>query len=87
MRRVAPHLQGMTLVGVGAAFDFLSGTKAQAPAWIQRSGLEWLFRLFHEPRRLWRRYLFNNPAYLVLLARQVAATRLRRRSQSSQKID
>lgn len=87
MRRVAPHLQGMTLVGVGAAFDFLSGTKAQAPAWIQRSGLEWLFRLFHEPRRLWRRYLFNNPAYLVLLARQVAATRLKRRSQTSQKLD
>ncbi len=87
MRRVAPQLQGVTLVGVGAAFDFLSGTKAQAPGWIQRAGLEWLFRLFHEPRRLWRRYLFNNPAYLALLARQVAATRLRNAARKPRKTD
>lgn len=87
MLRVTPHLQGVALVGVGAAFDFLSGTKAQAPGWIQRAGLEWLFRLFHEPHRLWRRYLFNNPAYLALLARQVAATRLKGLNLTSRKSD
>jgi N-acetylglucosaminyldiphosphoundecaprenol N-acetyl-beta-D-mannosaminyltransferase len=58
------------LVGVGAAFDFLSGRKPQAPRWMQRSGLEWLFRLATEPRRLWRRYLVNNTAFLWALARR-----------------
>ncbi len=53
------------LVGVGAAFDFLSGAKRQAPRWIQRSGFEWLFRLACEPRRLWRRYL-QYPRFAVL---------------------
>ncbi len=50
------QLSTPVLIGVGAAFDFLSGKKPQAPRWIQRSGLEWLFRLLSEPRRLWRRY-------------------------------
>jgi N-acetylglucosaminyldiphosphoundecaprenol N-acetyl-beta-D-mannosaminyltransferase len=59
-------LPGMVLVGIGAAFDFLAGTKAQAPKWMQRSGLEWVFRLGTEPRRLWRRYIWNNPAFLAL---------------------
>ena len=45
------------LAGVGAAFDFVAGTAMQAPAWMQENGLEWLFRLTHEPRRLWHRYL------------------------------
>ncbi len=58
----------MPLVAVGAAFDFLAGVKAQAPAWMQQAGLEWLFRLHREPRRLWRRYLFLNPLFLVLWA-------------------
>ncbi len=53
------------LVGVGAAFDFLAGAKRQAPPWIQRCGLEWLFRLALEPRRLWRRYLLGNPRFLT----------------------
>jgi len=56
---MASHLDQLparVLIGVGAAFDFLSGGKPQAPLWIQRSGLEWLFRLASEPRRLWRRY-------------------------------
>lgn len=52
------------LVGVGAAFDFLAGEKAQAPAVMQRAGLEWLFRLASEPRRLWRRYLLGNSRFL-----------------------
>jgi N-acetylglucosaminyldiphosphoundecaprenol N-acetyl-beta-D-mannosaminyltransferase len=58
------------LVGVGAAFDFLAGTKPQASPWIRRAGLEWAFRLAHEPRRLAGRYLRNNPRFAVLLARQ-----------------
>lgn len=77
MRRMAPRLPGVALLGVGAAFDFLAGTKRQAPSWMQRAGLEWLFRLAEEPRRLWRRYLWNNPAYLVLLARQLITEKLR----------
>jgi N-acetylglucosaminyldiphosphoundecaprenol N-acetyl-beta-D-mannosaminyltransferase len=59
------------LVGVGAAFDFLAGTKAQAPRFLQRAGLEWLFRFAAEPRRLWRRYLRHNPRFMALLAAQV----------------
>jgi N-acetylglucosaminyldiphosphoundecaprenol N-acetyl-beta-D-mannosaminyltransferase len=56
------------LIGVGAAFDFLSGEKKQAPMWIQKSGLEWLFRLLTEPKRLWRRYIqYPRFVWLVLL--------------------
>jgi len=57
------------MIGVGAAFDFLSGKKPQAPRWMQRSGLEWLFRLASEPRRLWRRYA-EYPLFLALLLAQ-----------------
>ena len=59
------------LVGVGAAFDFLSGRKRQAPRVIQRSGFEWLFRLVSEPRRLWRRYVLGYPRFVALVAWQV----------------
>jgi N-acetylglucosaminyldiphosphoundecaprenol N-acetyl-beta-D-mannosaminyltransferase len=55
------------MLGVGAAFDFIAGIKQQAPHWMQENGLEWLFRLLSEPRRLWRRYLYNNPRFLWLL--------------------
>lgn len=58
------------VLAVGAAFPLLAGTLPQAPSWMQRFGLEWLFRLLTEPRRLWRRYLLLNPAYLVLVALQ-----------------
>jgi N-acetylglucosaminyldiphosphoundecaprenol N-acetyl-beta-D-mannosaminyltransferase len=54
------------MIGVGAAFDFHSGVKPQAPVWMQAIGLEWLFRLANEPRRLWRRYLYHNPRFMVL---------------------
>jgi N-acetylglucosaminyldiphosphoundecaprenol N-acetyl-beta-D-mannosaminyltransferase len=54
------------MIAVGAAFDFHAGLKPQAPAWMQKMGLEWLFRLGMEPRRLWRRYLYNNPRFLIL---------------------
>jgi N-acetylglucosaminyldiphosphoundecaprenol N-acetyl-beta-D-mannosaminyltransferase len=60
----------MPLVAVGAAFDFHAGTSPQAPPSLQRLGLEWLFRLAQEPRRLWKRYLFLNPLYVVLLILQ-----------------
>lgn len=63
------------MLGVGAAFDFLSGTKPQAPAWMQRNGLEWVFRLATEPRRLWRRYLKQNPRFAVLAFAQLLRTR------------
>jgi N-acetylglucosaminyldiphosphoundecaprenol N-acetyl-beta-D-mannosaminyltransferase len=59
------------MVGVGAAFDFLAGTKRQAPRWMMPLGLEWLFRLATEPRRLWKRYLKHNPRYVVLLTLQL----------------
>lgn len=55
------------IIGVGAAFDFLAGVKKQAPRWMQRSGLEWLFRLCCEPRRLWRRYLVGNSKFIWLV--------------------
>lgn len=59
------------LIGVGAAFDFHAGLKPQAPRWMQRSGLEWFFRLLTEPRRLWRRYLINNPKFVARVAMQL----------------
>jgi N-acetylglucosaminyldiphosphoundecaprenol N-acetyl-beta-D-mannosaminyltransferase len=55
------------MVGVGAAFDFIAGTKKQAPKWMQSIGLEWLFRLNQEPERLLWRYLYHNPRFLVLV--------------------
>jgi N-acetylglucosaminyldiphosphoundecaprenol N-acetyl-beta-D-mannosaminyltransferase len=65
-RWMAAHRETLPCVqvGVGAAFDFLAGAKAQAPRWIMAAGLEWLFRLLHEPRRLWRRYLIGNARFL-----------------------
>lgn len=60
----------MPILAVGAAFPFLAGAISQAPTWMQKSGLEWLFRLMSEPKRLWRRYVYLNPAYLFLLALQ-----------------
>jgi exopolysaccharide biosynthesis WecB/TagA/CpsF family protein len=63
---------------VGAAFDFHAGTKPMAPAWMQKRGLEWLFRLASEPGRLWRRYLFTNTAFVILFLRHLLTTRVRR---------
>lgn len=58
------------LIGVGAAFDIHAGLLPQAPRWMQRSGAEWLYRLAREPRRLWRRYLSNNPRFVLAVARR-----------------
>jgi N-acetylglucosaminyldiphosphoundecaprenol N-acetyl-beta-D-mannosaminyltransferase len=66
------------MIGVGAAFDFLAGVKPQAPAVMQRFGLEWLFRLVTEPRRLWSRYLRQNPRFVVLFGRQLLSERKQR---------
>jgi N-acetylglucosaminyldiphosphoundecaprenol N-acetyl-beta-D-mannosaminyltransferase len=74
---MAEHQERLTapvLVGVGAAFDFISGTKKQAPRWIQRGGLEWLFRLATEPRRLWRRYI-KYPYFALLVLVQLIGLR------------
>ncbi|MET7312735.1 WecB/TagA/CpsF family glycosyltransferase [Streptomyces sp. NPDC005571] len=64
-------------VAVGAAFDFIAGTKRQAPPWMQNNGLEWLFRLGCEPRRLWRRYLFGNARFVWRVTRQSMMARAR----------
>lgn len=77
MHRMHPLLPGVTLVGVGAVFDWFAGNVTKAPDWMQRAGLEWLYRLSREPRRLWRRYIWNNPAYMFLLGAQLVKHRLR----------
>ncbi|MDH3211878.1 MAG: WecB/TagA/CpsF family glycosyltransferase [Myxococcales bacterium] len=76
-RWMASHRPALrcVLLGVGAAFDFLAGAKPQAPRWLQRAGLEWLFRLVIEPRRLWRRYLVQNPRFVWHFARQIWSAR------------
>jgi exopolysaccharide biosynthesis WecB/TagA/CpsF family protein len=68
---VANHLLSISvpMMAVGAAFDFLAGTLDQAPNWMQNSGLEWFYRLYKEPGRLWKRYLFTNSQFMMLLIR------------------
>lgn len=86
-RWMAEHvdrLDGPVLIGVGAAFDFHTGRLTQAPRWIRRAGMEWLFRLLTEPRRLWKRYWKNVPLFLALILREMAVTgRRRNRARSS----
>jgi len=65
------HLTAPALLGVGAAFDFHTGRVPQAPRWMMRAGLEWLYRLLQEPRRLWRRYLILNPLFLAHVVLQL----------------
>ena len=68
MARIRHRVNVPVLAGVGAAVDFLSGDKPRAPRWMQRVGLEWLFRLATEPGRLWRRYLIGNVVFMRLAA-------------------
>ena len=70
-------INASVLIGVGAAFDFLAGTKRQAPAWMQRNGLEWLFRLCSEPRRFWWRYAHIVPRFLILATGELVRRALR----------
>ena len=71
-RWMASHLDKVScvMVGVGAAFDFFSGQKKAAPVWMQRSGLEWLYRFASEPRRLWQRYLNHNTRFIWYFFKQ-----------------
>lgn len=81
-RWMAAHLgriEAPLMIGVGAAFDFLAGTKRQAPKWMQRHGLEWLFRLRSEPRRLWRRYAYIVPGFSFLAAGELLRRAMRGR--------
>src|SRR5208282_2122896 len=71
MAEFLPRLDVTLMVGVGAAFDFLSGRVKQAPRWMQRSGLEWFFRLCQEPRRLAKRYFKNNPLFALKILGQL----------------
>ena len=77
MAKVRDRLPSTSLIGIGAAFDWMAGSMTRAPEWMQRAGLEWVYRLAREPRRLWRRYIFNNPAYLVLLGMEIIRRRFR----------
>jgi N-acetylglucosaminyldiphosphoundecaprenol N-acetyl-beta-D-mannosaminyltransferase len=72
MAQHGSELDAGLLIGVGAAFDFHSGRVPQAPRWMQRTGLEWLFRLSTEPRRLWRRYLIQNPLFVLRTLAQLS---------------
>lgn len=76
MAQYFKQLQVPLLVGVGAAFDYHTGRLHDSPDWVKRSGLQWLHRLLQEPRRLWRRYLSTNPAFLWHIACQLSGLRL-----------
>jgi N-acetylglucosaminyldiphosphoundecaprenol N-acetyl-beta-D-mannosaminyltransferase len=62
--QAAPHFAKGIFIGIGAAFDFHAGTVKRAPTWMQRNGLEWMYRLLSEPRRLWKRYLVLAPKFV-----------------------
>jgi len=78
MQQASRDLDVPVLVGVGAAFDILSGRKRQAPRWMREHGLEWLFRLLQEPRRLWRRYIVNGSRFMFAVVTEIAKTQLKR---------
>ncbi len=71
MAAYLPKLDTRVMLGVGAAFDFHTGRAQDAPGWVKRSGLQWLHRLSQDPRRLWRRYLINNPVFVAKFIRQL----------------
>ncbi len=71
MAEYISRLNTRVMLGVGAAFDFHTGAVKEAPAWMKRTGLQWLFRLCQEPKRLWRRYLFNNPLFVYKYIKQL----------------
>jgi N-acetylglucosaminyldiphosphoundecaprenol N-acetyl-beta-D-mannosaminyltransferase len=77
MAEMRDLLDAPILAGVGAAFDFHAGLVPQAPSWMQETGLEWTYRLAHEPRRLWRRYARYNPRFIAGFAGQYARHRMR----------
>ena len=72
MASYLPRLNTTLMIGVGAAFDFHSGRLKDSPLWVKRAGLQWLHRLLQDPARLWKRYLLNNPRFLVAACLQLA---------------
>lgn len=75
MAKYSGRLETRLMAGVGAAFDIHTGRLADAPQWMKVAGLQWLHRLIQEPRRLWRRYLLNNPKFVVRALAQLIAER------------
>jgi N-acetylglucosaminyldiphosphoundecaprenol N-acetyl-beta-D-mannosaminyltransferase len=73
--RFADRMRPAVAIGVGGSLDFVAGEVRRAPAWMSRVGLEWLFRLVQEPRRMWRRYLLEDPAFIAIVARTRHRTR------------
>lgn len=73
--RALPDIAPAVCIGVGASLDFLAGTVRRAPAWMSRLGFEWLFRLAQEPRRLWRRYLVQDPQFALVVLRTLRSPR------------
>jgi N-acetylglucosaminyldiphosphoundecaprenol N-acetyl-beta-D-mannosaminyltransferase len=71
MHAVSPIASGTLLFGVGAAYDFLTGTKRRAPLWMQNFGLEWLYRFTQEPGRLWKRYLVGNARFVFFCCKEI----------------
>jgi N-acetylglucosaminyldiphosphoundecaprenol N-acetyl-beta-D-mannosaminyltransferase len=69
--RIREKLKPTVVIGVGASFDFVAGTAKRSPRWISELGLEWLYRLAHEPRRLWKRYLVRDPKFAAIVLRQL----------------
>ncbi|MBL1177945.1 WecB/TagA/CpsF family glycosyltransferase [Pantanalinema sp. GBBB05] len=84
MARQQHHLPAV-MIGVGAAFSFHSGEISQAPRWMMAWGLEWLYRLTREPRRLWQRYLINNPAFVLLFSWQLLRSKISKLNQKRSK--
>jgi N-acetylglucosaminyldiphosphoundecaprenol N-acetyl-beta-D-mannosaminyltransferase len=82
MHRYRDRLNVKVVLAVGAAFDFIAGRVPQAPRWMQQAGLEWAFRLWAEPKRLWRRYLFRNPYFVAQFGLQLCGLRWRNRDES-----
>lgn len=71
------------MIGVGAAFSFHSGEVKQSPRWMMQLGLEWLYRFCVEPRRLWRRYLINNPMFILLVSQQLLKHKFQRQQKQA----
>lgn len=76
MDAVAERVKPAVMLGIGASLDFLAGTVKRAPAVMRKTGLEWLYRLSQEPGRLWRRYLINDPKFVVIFLRTLKKDRL-----------
>ena len=83
MRANRDGLRAPALIGVGAVFDYASGTKPRAPQWLQGAGLEWAHRLVTEPRRLWRRYLVTNTRFLAHVPGALARASIRNQPRAS----